>query len=77
MSNNIKRMTKVRLAKMGIKIFQKDIKSVKVIKCENIGHKVGWTKDTIKVEMKDGTVYTYIAEPTGIYSGECKFTLID
>lgn len=60
MKNDILRITKARLSTMGIKIFQKDIKSVETINSEDIGHVAGWTKDTIKVEMRDGRIYTYI-----------------
>lgn len=77
MTNEIARMTKHRFATMGVKIFQKDIKSVETIKREDIGHNRGWTKDTIKVEMKNGTTYTYTSSPTGIYSGNLEFALIN
>ena len=76
MKKDTLRVTKARFATMGIKIFQKDIKSVETIKSEDIGHAAGWTKDTIKVEMKDGKTYTYTSTPTGIYSGLREFTLI-
>ena len=76
MKKDTLRVTKARFSTMGIKIFQKDIKSVETIKSENIGHATGWTKDTIKVEMKNGKTYIYTATPTGIYSGLFEFTLV-
>ena len=64
------------LAMMGIKVAQRNIKSVETLKRENIGHAVGWTKDTVKVDMKDGTSYTYTVAPTGIYSAKLEFNLL-
>ena len=76
MKREILRTTKSRLAQMGIKIFQKDIDSVETIKRENVGNIMGWTKDTIRVTLKNGSSYTYIAEPTDIYSGATSYKLI-
>lgn len=76
MKNDLLRVTKARLKGMGINIFQKDIKNIETVKRENIGHVEGWTKDTIKVEMKNGVTYTYVATPTGIYSAIYKFELV-
>ena len=76
MKRDILRTTKSRLAQMGIKIFQKDIAMVETIKRENVGHVMGWTKDTIRVTLKNGSRYTYIAEPTDIYSGAMAYKLI-
>ena len=70
------RVTKTRLESMGVKIFQKDIKSIETLKRENIGHVEGWKKETIKVEMNNGTKYTYTSTPTGIYSAKRKFELV-
>lgn len=76
MKRDILRTTKSRLAQMGIKIFQNDIAMVETIKRENVGHVMGWTKDTIRVTLKNGSSYTYIAEPTDIYSGATAYKLI-
>lgn len=76
MKRDTLRVTRARFSVMGIRIFQKDIKSVETVKKEDIGHVAGWTKDTIKVEMKDGTTYMYTATPNGIYSCERRYALI-
>lgn len=76
MKRDTLRVTRARFAAMGIRIFQKDIKSVETVKKEDIGHVAGWTKDTIKVEMKDGNTYMYTSTPTGIYSCERRYALI-
>lgn len=76
MKREILRTTKSRLAQMGIKIYQKDIAIVETLKRENVGHVMGWTKDTIRVTLKNGSSYTYAAEPTDIYSGAMAYTLL-
>ena len=59
-------ITKVRFAKMGIKINQKDIKEIKYLERKGFYNaNIGITifKDTIRVTLNDGTVYTYVSEP--------------
>lgn len=71
------RTTKAQLLQCDIKIYMKDVKSIKTVKRDYVGHVYRVPKKTIRVEMRNGDVYIYTSEPTGVYSAKCTYKLIE
>ena len=51
------RTTKAQLLECGIKIYMKDIKSIKIVKREYVGHVYREPKKTVRPEMKKREEY--------------------
>lgn len=60
----------------GININVKDIKDVEYVARTPFGHAWHWTSDIIRVIMKNGDIYDYLAKPTSIYSAQYEYKLL-
>lgn len=60
----------------GINIKVKDIKDVEYVARTPFGHAWDLTCDIIRVIMKNGDIYEYLARPTGIYSAQYEYKLL-
>ena len=60
----------------GININVKDIKDVEYVARTPFGHAWHWTSDIIRVTMKNGDTYDYLAKPTSIYSAQYEYKLL-
>ena len=60
----------------GININVKDIKDVEYVAKTPFGHACHWTSDIIRVTMKNGDTYDYLARPTSIYSAQYEYKLL-
>lgn len=68
--------SKSRLKGLGIKIKMKDIKDVEYLARLDFGHAENWTIDVIKVTMKNGDEYIYLAMPERTYSARYKYKIL-
>lgn len=70
------RCSKSRLKDLGIKIKMKDIKDAEYLAILDFGHVENWTIDIIRVIMKNGDEYIYLAMPERTYSARYKYKLL-
>ena len=61
----------------GININVKDIKDVEYVARTPFGHVWNWTSDIIRVIMNNGDIYVYVSRPTGIYSAQYEYKMLE